>query len=340
MNSFNMSKNLIIFLSTTFLLAFAGCKEKTNVVFPLQEFQEYAVECDTIVPDNNELMSAMFSRAGNYFVVQNAYGNKLFSLLNENLAFVDTVVSIGQGPEELNEGMYLGQWSGNPANPTIIVNETSKQRLVALSVNPFDSISTILRFPASERFRPRFAFLLDDSLCVGLNIGVGQAAEVGCYNLNSREVSYYPLPLEFEKTNAFYASQGGMTVNAENNKSAVAFFSFPGIVVYKDDFTVEHVIFVGDSEVNTAQLRAEDRGAGFTRIMFSGDKFFALYKSEKQGENRVLVFDKSFKPTLSIPVGESLWFDVNETTGTIVTTVFSVARDAVVFVEYPLPKNS
>lgn len=335
----NRLRNRSVFFSTLFLFILTCCSDNNYEVFPLEDFKEYAIECDTVVPDNNELMSAMFNRAGNYFVVQNAYGNKLFSLLNENLAFVDTVVSIGQGPEELNEGMCLGQWSGNPANPTIIVNETSKQRLVALSVNPFDSISTVLRFPTSERFRPRFAFLLDDSLCVGLNIGVGQAAEVGCYNLNSREVNYYPLPLEFEKTNAFYTSQGSLTVNAENDKSAVAFFSFPGIVVYKDDFTVERVIFVGDSEVNTAQLRAEDRGAGFTRIMFSGDKFFALYKSEKQGENRVLVFDNSFKPVASIPVGESLWFDINETTGSIITTVFSATRDAVVFVVYPLPKT-
>lgn len=328
-----------VVLPVSVLLAIAGCKENTTAVYPLADFEEYAVECDTVVPDNNELMSAMFSRAGNYFVVQNAYGNKLFSLLDENLAFVDTVVAIGQGPEELTEGMYLGQWSGNPANPTIVVNETPKQRLVSLSVNPFDSITTVLRFPASERFRPRFAFLRDDSLCVGLNIGVGQAGEVGCYNLNSREVSYYPLPLEFEKTNAFSTSQGSLTVNSENNKSAVAFFSFPGIVVYNDDFNVERVIFIGDSEVNTTQLRAEDRGAGFTRIMFSGDKFLALYKSETQGENRVLIFDKSFKPVASIPVGESLWFDVNETTGSIITTVFSAVRDAVVFVVYPLPQK-
>lgn len=334
-----MSKHLLAILSASLLLAFAGCKEKTTAICPLADFEEFAVECDTVVPDNNELMSAMFSRAGNYFVVQNAYGNKLFSLLDENLAFVDTVVAIGQGPEELTEGMYLGQWCGNPENPTIVVNETPKQRLISMSVNPFDSISTVLRFPASERFRPRFAFLRDDSLCVGLNIGVGQAAKVGCYNLNSREVSYYPLPLEFEKTNAFYASQGSLTVNAENDKSAVAFFSFPGIVVYNDDFTIERVIFVGDSEVNTAQLRAENRGAGFTRIMFSGDKFFALYKSDTQGENRVLVFDKSFRPVASVRVGESLWFDINETTGSIITTVFSVARDAVVFVVYPLPKT-
>lgn len=318
-------------------LLVCGCTGGGNVVETISDYcGDKTLVGDTIVPELGEYLTEMVEPAGDYYVAKTRRAKFMFSVYDKDFKLVDTIVGRGQGPDELITGMYFGQSYGDPANPSILVMESSKLRLAEMQIHPFAGISTKVVFPISLGLDPSSAYMVNDSLYAGVNLVINQAAGFFLYNTRSKKIKYADDGFEYDPATAFYVSQRGLAFSADGKMYAEAFYSMPCICIFDSSLQLKKKLFFGE-ETDPRFISIKERNYGFSAITFHGDRIVALMEEPEGKDNRLIVLSGDGELLGSYAIGKALWFFIDSDRGRIVTTNYNAELDMVVLTTIPLP---
>lgn len=320
------------------LLASCGEHGTDRVVteFPMTE----TLSADTFHLDNAELVSAMVGAAGDYLLFADQGGNHNFSVYNDRLEFVDTIVRRGAGPDELTAAMYFGQWRGAAATPEVYALSPEKQRMVKFGVDTFAGLTTALELPQEEYLNPNFVYLVSDTLTVGLKMDPTAAVAIFTYNPTTGRIGVHDDTFTYNENNRFYVSQKSLAADKEGRGYVTAYFNMPWIVVRDSRFNVTRRIAIGQAvDPTTITDDFGDGGSGFTAVSYYGDHILALFNERgEEPRSRLLVFSTQGEPEAEFDMGSAMWFTV-DSHDRLIATHYDAARDEICVTASPLPAS-
>lgn len=335
-------KTRIIFaiIAASVAFGFVGCRtteSDTILIDNLPEAQE--LSGDTIVTPLYEYLTSSVLPAGDYILARSYKANFLFFVFDNDFNLQDTIVRKGQGPNEMIEPMYFGQWTGTASNPTALIFEENKNRFSEITLNPFDTITPGYILPASAKLSPSRAYLLSDSVCAGITLDVIQGSTPFKYNFDTKELVTAESPFKFNRETAFYRSQCNMAIKDDGGILAVAYNSFPALIIYDKDLKLRKKIFIGDKEIDPMTFTTGEPTYGFQCTQFYNDKIITLLEAPSDETNKLIILDKHYKPLAQYGLGKSFNFYVDQKKQRIVTVGYDANLDAAVIITYPLPEE-
>lgn len=333
-------KALFLMVASVVAFGFVGCRttgSDTILIDNLPEAQE--LSGDTIVTPLYEYLTSSVLPAGDYVLARSYKANFLFFVFDNDFNLQDTIVRKGQGPNEMIEPMYFGQWTGTASNPIALIFEENKNRFSEIALHPFDTITPGCVLPASAKLSPSRAYLLSDSVCAGITLDVIQGSTPFKYNFNTKELVTAESPFEFNRETAFYSSQCNMAIKDDGGILAVAYNSFPALIIYDKDLKLRKKIFIGDKEIDPMTFTTGEPTYGFQCTQFYNDKIITLLEAPSDKTNKLIILDKHYKPLAQYGVGKSFNFYVDQKKQRIVTVGYDANLDAAVIITYPLPEE-
>lgn len=314
-----------------------GCKRNGSDVEVISEYSTgKTLVGDTIVPELGEYLTYGVETAGDFYVVATRQAKFKFSVYDKDFNLIDTIVRKGQGPDELSDARYYGQNYGTPEDPSVLVMDGSRLRLVEMRIHPFAGLTTKVVFPISLGLDPHSAFMVNDTIFAGVNLMIGKPASLFRYNAESKTVEFADDGFEYNHDTEFMASQRGVAISSDGEVYAEAFYAMPCICIFDRSLKLKKKLFFG-KEVNPKFLSMDEKNYGFNHIEIYGDKIVGLLIEPKDKDNRLIVLSSDGELLASYGIGKARWFCIDDKYDRIVTPGYNDELDMVVFAVIPLP---
>ncbi len=276
--------------------------------------------------------------AGDYLVFQAIRDNYFLQIYDKEFNLVDKMLYKGEGPEELPDAAWQGQWSGNPADPTLLVFCDSKKRVASLNIHPFKGVTKVCDIPVSEWISPTSIYQTSDTTFVGITLDMTTGANLFSYNSDTKILRQLPSPFEFaDGAVSFYTSQQVMDFNRKNLDICCAYNSFPSLVIYDKEFNIIRKVNVG-VKVDTATLTNDSEYPSFSKVMYYNNFILAMLTDEKTSEAKLLVFDLNGNPRASFAIGKSIGFIADEQGQRLLTVKYDQNEDLIYLESHNMPE--
>ncbi|MCM1111010.1 MAG: hypothetical protein NC336_07380 [Clostridium sp.] len=333
-----MNKTIVSFVIAAVLLG-ACTREEAETEILVESFPvEETIDGTRVDLTDSEFLSNGMYLAGDYLVFQAIKNNYFLQVYDREFNLVDKLLYRGEGPEELPNAIWNGQWSGSPANPAVLVYSDAKKRVASLNIHPFDTLTTVCDIPVSEWISPTTIYQTSDTTFAGITLDMTSGADLFIYNSNTRTQRRIPRPFKFkEGPESFYTSQQVMAFNRTTHDICCAYNSFPSLVVYDKDFNVRRIVNVGE-KVNTELLSNTDEYPSFCMVSYYKGLILAMLVEGSTGESRLLVFDSDGEPRASYATGKSIGFVADESAQRLLTVKYDTDEDVIYLDSYPMPE--
>lgn len=300
-----------IFLAELLLCSCQNANKDTEITvddFPIEE----CLSGTRIDLTDAEYLSNAAYFAGDYLVFQAIRDKYILQIYDRDFKLVDKILYKGEGPDELPDALWQGQWTGTLIDPGILVFSESKKRIASLNLHPFDGLTTICDIPVSEGVSPSAIYQTSDTTFVGITLDMTKGSALFSYNTEAKNIRLIPSPFKFaDGAVSFYTSQQIMDFNRKNLDICCAYNSFPSLVIYDKNFNIIRKVNVG-MKVNTETLGYNADYPSFCKVGYYGDFILAMLIDNETGEARLLVFEANGDPYASYAVGKSIGFIVDE----------------------------
>ncbi|MDE5553983.1 MAG: hypothetical protein K2J10_02235 [Muribaculaceae bacterium] len=329
---------IITFIAGVLLSSCSKPAQETEIIvesFPIEE----SLPGTRIDLADGEYISNLAYFAGDYLVF-NAIRDKFsLQIYDRQFNLVDKILYRGEGPNELPDAFWLGQWNGNPSDPTVLVYSDGKRRIESLNIHPFDSLTTVCNLPASEVISPSSIYMTSDTTLVGITLDMFNGSDLFSYNLETKTVRKAERPFKFvDGYESFYTSQQFMDYDREKLNICCAYNSFPTMVIYDKDFNIVRIVNVGQ-KVNTAILRSQDNYPSFGKVAYYKNFILAMLMNEEHDSAKLLVFDQNGDPRASYDIGNAIGFIIDELGERLLTVKYDYSEiDAAYLESHPLPE--
>lgn len=325
------------FIAGIFLCSCSKVAQETEILvesFPIEE----SLPGTRIDLADGEYISCGADFAGDYLIF-NAIRDKYFlQIYDRDFNLVDKMLYKGEGPNELPDAFWYGQWSGNPSDPTILVYSDNKKRVASLDIHPFEGLTTVCDIPVSESISPSTIYQTSDTTLVGITLDMFTGSDLFTYNIATKTVRKAERPFKFvEGYESFYTSQQLMDYNKKNLNICCAYNSFPSMVIYDKDFNIIRIVNVG-KKVNTATLRSNDENPAFGKVVYYNDFILTLLVDEEHGSAKLLVFDPNGEPLASYAIGSAIGFIVDEVGERLLSIKYDADEDVVYLESHQMPE--
>lgn len=309
-------------------------KEITIAGFPIEE----SLSGTRIDLTDGEYLSNAAYFAGDYLVFQAIRDKFLLQIYDREFKLVDKILYKGEGPDELPDALWQGQWTGTQIDPNIHVFCESKKRVASLNLHPFEGLTTICDIPVSEWVEPSAIYQTSDTTFVGITLDMTKGSALFSYNTKTKNIRQIPSPFKFaDGAVSFYTSQQIMDFNRKNLDICCAYNSFPSLVIYDKNFNIIRKVNVG-MKVNTETLGVDADYPSFCKVAYYNDYILAMLIDGETSESRLLVFEANGEPCASYAVGKSLGFIVDEFGQRLLTIKYDSNLDIIYLESCPMPK--
>lgn len=276
--------------------------------------------------------------AGDYLVFHAIKDKFLLQIYDREFNLVDKLLSKGEGPDELPDVIWQGQWTGSQTDPDILVYCEAKRRVASLALHPFEGLTTICDIPVSEWVSPTAIYQTTDTTLVGITLDMVKGADLFSYNTETQKLRLIPSPFQFaDGAMAFYTSQQIMDFNRKNLDVCCAYNSFPTLVFYDKNFNIIRKVNVG-IKVNTETLSNNADYPSFCKVAYYNDFILAMLIDGQTSEANLLVFEPNGDPYASYAVGKSFGFIVDEFGQRLLTVKYDDDEDLIYLESYPMPE--
>lgn len=284
-----------------------------------------------------EYLSNLAYFAGDFLVFSAIRGNYFLQVYDRELNLVGKILNRGEGPEELPDARWCGQWSGAETNPDIFVFCEAKKRLAHLNINPFTGLTTVCDIPVSEDLDPTMIFQTSDTTLMGISLSISNGSTLFCYNPETKSVRRAQSPFEFAGGHvAFYTSQQMMDFDARRKELCCSYLSFPSIVIYDYQFNVLRKIHIGEP-VNTAELGYESKHPGLKNVKYFKDKLLVMLIDDETEESKLLIFETDGTPLASYSIGYAIGFIIDEEGNRILSVKYDTEKDIIYLDSHEIP---
>lgn len=329
---------IITFFAGALLCSCNKAAQETEILvesFPIEE----TLPGTRIDLADGEYISNLAYFAGDYLIF-NAIRDKYFlQIYDREFNLVDKTLYRGEGPDELPDAFWLGQWSGNLSDPTILVYSDLKKRIASLNIHPFDGLTTVCDLPVSESLSPSSIYQTSDTTLVGITLDMFSGSDLFSYNIDTKTVRKAERPFKFvDGYESFYTSQQLMDYNKKNLNICCAYNSFPTMVIYDKDFNIIRIVNVG-KKVDTATLSSKDEYPSFGNVVYYNDFILTLLMDDKQDSSKLLVFNQNGEPLASYDIGNAIGFIVDELGERLLSFKYDYGEADVAYLEsHPMPE--
>ncbi len=336
-----MQKHLIAFFIAGAMLCSCAKQEiQTEILvesFPIEE----TLTGTRIDLEDGEYLSNCAYFADDYLIFRAIRDKYFLQVYDKDFNLVGKLLNKGEGPNELPDAMWYGQWSGNGNDPKLLVFSEHKNRFVSLNINPFEGLTTVCDLPASESLSPTMIYQTSDTTYIGITLDMFTGADLFSYNTDTKVVNKAPRLLEFiDGYESFYTSQQVMDYNRKNLNICCGYQNFPTLVIYDKDFKVVREVNVG-MKVNTETLRQKDEYTGFCKVAYYKDYIITMMiemlRNEETADAKVLVFDRDGEPKASYDVGQAMGLIIDEAGRRLLTYKYDEELDVAYLDAYAMP---
>lgn len=309
-------------------------KEITVAAFPIEKSLS-GIRVD--LTDGEYLTNGAYF-AGDYLVFQSIRDKFLLRIYDREFKLIDKILCKGEGPDELPDALWLGQWTGTMIDPSVRVFCESKKRVACLNVHPFDGLATICDIPVSEWVSPSAIYQTSDTTFVGITLDMAKGSDLFSYNTETKKLRLIPPPFKFaDGAVSFYTSQQIMDFNRKNLDICCAYNSFPSLVIYDKNFNIIRKVNVG-MKVNTETLSDDTDYPSFCKVAYYNNFILAMLIDGETSEARLLVFEANGEPYASYAVGKSIGFIVDESGQRLLAIKYDYNEDIIYLEAYPMPE--
>ena len=332
----------IVTVVTLFIISFAGCSDSKTEneidlmveTFPVQD----SLPGKRIDLPYGECLSNMVSYAGDYLIFRAIRAPYFLQIYDRRFNLVDTILHKGEGPEELPDMMWFGQWSGADNNPSLTIFSDPKKRVAKVNVHPFTGITTVCDIPVSEGLSPSSIYEMNDTAFVGISLDMETGSDLFCYNPETKKVRKAEKPFKFiEGPMSFYTSQQTMAYNPDSKDICCAYINFPTMVIYDYSFKIKRKINIG-IKVDTSTYDYKEQYPNLVNVAYIGRFITVLRMEPKTAESDLLVFDDDGTPRACYSVGKAVGYTIDIKGKRLLTIKYDQDNDLMYIEEHSLPE--
>lgn len=321
------------------LLASCSSPKKIETVvseFPINEDLK-GERIDLALP---EYLANMFDVAGDYYVFNAIRSKYCFQIYDKDFNLVDTIIRIGGGPNEIPGGaVYLGQWSGEDTDPSILVYANGNGHLLEFPIRGRHELTAAVSLQGVKGIYPNSVYRAGSDLFYGLNLGLERGADMFSYNSGTKDVAFSTPAFQFNPDlSLFYATQQSMAIDTVSRRLCTAYINYPVFDIYDFDFNLVRKVYIGD-KIDTESVLSGDSYPGLIHAGYHKGNILMIYSESDEKNRRLLVFTPDGEPVASYGIGDAMWYAVDDRHDRILTTNYDKELDVVYLMQYPIPER-